>query len=270
MAVSRPQTLKPLKPPESGFYGYVYRFCCRNANNHGDNERFTVHKTSETGPAIILVNGMRHRQAEIELNLAMAKLAMHQVDSTVISINNITNGFFKDLFRSTVLYLGGTSDASRSLCNVLQTKLNQNKPVLIHCHSEGALVVKAALYQLARQNKAKFKELYPKLKIFSYGGASLFDEKFAPYVKNHISILDPIPLILRPFAIFKYIWAAILLKKRKVEKNPERTVTIGNVQFHPCLSQNPFKEHSFRGSTYTDPFFHELYNSNLKNWKFAK
>jgi hypothetical protein len=266
MAVSRPQTLKPLNAPNSGFYGYVYRFCCRNANNQGNEDRFTVvHKTSETGPAIILVNGMRHRQKEIVLNLAMSKLAVDQVDSTLISINNITNGFFKDLCRSTVLYLGGTSDASRSLCNVLQTKLDKNERVFIHCHSEGALVVKAALNQLAKQNKAKFTNLYPKLKIFSYGCASLFDEKFAPYVKNHISILDPIPLILRPFAIFKYIWAAILLKKRKVEKNPERTVTIGNVQFHPCLSQNPFKEHSFRGSTYTDPFFHELFTSKMKN-----
>jgi len=263
MSIGTFPPLKPLKPPQSGSYGYVYRFCCRNANNQGKNDCYTVHKTSETGPAIILVNGMRHRRSEIELNLAMAKLAVdHQKDSTIISINNITNGFFKDLYRSTVLYLGGTSDASRSLCNVLQTKLHQNEPVVIHCHSEGALVVKAALYQLTRQNKRGFQQLYPKLKIFSYGGASLFDQSFAPHVKNHISILDPIPMILRPFILFKYIWAAILLKKRKVEKNEERTVTFENIQFHPCLSQNPFKEHSFRGSTYTDPFFQELQNSN--------
>ncbi|NDE63275.1 MAG: hypothetical protein EB053_02850 [Chlamydiae bacterium] len=256
------KALTGLNPPESGLSGCVYRYCERRINDTRlPADKFTEHRKISEGPTTILVNGMRQSQDEINLNVEMAKRAMGSSTGSIISINNITKGFFKDLSRSAVLYLGGKSVASRSLCEVLKTKIRSSEPVHIHCHSEGALVVRAALDQLYRDENIRRKDkinLRKRLKIVSYGGAFIFDKKFCPYVRNHISILDPIPFITRPSIIFKYIRAAILLWVKKTEKTAERTVIFDHIQFHPCAAENPLKEHSFRGSTYTLPLYEEL------------
>jgi hypothetical protein len=246
MGVSALQTISP---PETGYLKKVYDFCDKRCPS-AENADCDFIQRPDSGNALLFVNGMRHKAYQIQ---HIKDLTLSNSQANIYFVANHTNGFFNDLLRCTKLRLGGKSPASETLKDTLEALPKELKKVKIICHSEGSLIVRSALHHLSDE---KFKELYPKLEIISFGAAVFFDKRYAKRVENHVSLIDPIPLILNIQKLFHYLWASLLLLKNKVERIYQ-PVKLGDecpLWFHMPRLNDPLIEHSLKNSTYSLPF----------------
>ncbi|MFZ4673652.1 MAG: hypothetical protein ACOYL1_04850 [Chlamydiia bacterium] len=258
--------LPDLLPPTTGALKSLYNFF--DLRRHGP-DRFPKEIHAQYIPpalnherALIVVNGMRHTAKEIT---RIEGVARHVFKGPLFIIPNLSNGFLADFFRAAILRLGGQSPASEALVHTLQQLDPALKEIRIVCHSEGALIVRTALHHLG---KKKFNELYPKLSIESFGGAIFFNKSYAFKCVNHTSIIDPVPFFFNIENAFKYLYAAALLIKNKMERRLS-PVFIGDfcpIVFHPYHSKNPLMEHKFLTSTYNNLFVNSILNYNSSKY----
>ena len=241
--------LETISPPENGYLKNVYGFCDRRCPSTGKADCDFIQRPDSEN-ALLFVNGMRHKAYQIQ---HIKDLTLSNSHANIYFVANHTTGFFHDLLRCTKLRLGGTSPASETLKETLENLPKELKKVKIICHSEGSLIVRSALHHLTDQ---KFQELYPKLEIISFGAAVFFDKRYAKRVENHVSLIDPIPLILNIHKLFHYLWASLLLLKNKVEKIYQPVKVGGEcpLWFHMPRLNDPMIEHSLKNTTYSVPF----------------
>lgn len=240
------QPLPKSTPPSGGPLYSLYSFC--EEVSWGVEPAVSKYTPGrhETKSALIYVNGVRQSWMDIE---CVHSQTSKNTKRDTYSIANVTNGLVKDFFRCVKLWLGGQSPASDKLKETLESLPEDIQDIKIVCHSEGCLITRQALHHLSNET---FQKLYPKMHILSFGAPFFFDKRYAEKIENHVSIFDPISIVLNPSLIFRYIWASVNILKNKLE-GIRKPFKIGNycpTFFHAPHSNQPLKEHSIRAATY--------------------
>jgi hypothetical protein len=147
-------------------------------------------------------------------------------------VYNCSHGFFTDIFQVILGKLGIATQPARLLAREWRSILenydrqgNSDGSITHYAHSGGGTLTENALHLLTPEERSR-------IKIYTFGSASLFSKELARDVVHYVSIRDGVPMT----SFINYCRAAF------GQSN--------NVQFIGNFRGMPFSDHAIRDGSY--------------------
>lgn len=112
------------------------------------------------------------------------------------NVHNSTHGLSFDIFECIAQKLGFRTHSVKVLVHELKSLCLAKKTIILHAHSQGALITKRALEYLTPDELAK-------IHVRTFGGAAMINPRGLGSAINFVSTMDPVPFIVDPIGVLR-------------------------------------------------------------------